>query len=156
MAEPDLIDPVVEARARAQLALRNDSWSSLKLAIGATLTATGVTVAACGLLVTVKSLEGWQVKWLVMAAFFGSAALSYLVLESRRIYEKAMALEDLFRTVRQYEILLRAEYAKVSVLDEQMRTLSNENSYLRTVSLPLRVLPQDNSGAKTNDTNQGS
>ena len=137
MAEADLIDPLTMARARAQLALRADAWPSFKVATSATLAVTGATVAVVGVSVAAKLLQSWMLPWLLGSAAFGSFLLTYSVLEARRIYERAVALTDLFNTVKQYEVLILDARSERNQYREQVSSLTLENNVLKNAILQL-------------------
>ena len=53
-----------------------------------------------------KVLEGWTIPWLLGSAALGSLAVVFVALEARRIYERAAALEALYRAMNQNESLI--------------------------------------------------
>ena len=137
MAEPELIDPLTMARARAQLALQSDAWPSFKVAMWALLTVTGATGAVVGVSVTAKVLQGWMLPWLLGSAAVGSFLLTYAALEARRIYERAVALTDLFNTVKQYEILILDARSERNQYRDQANGLILENTVLKNAVLQV-------------------
>lgn len=127
-------DPLTDARARADLALRADAWPSLKATAWTFVFATGAIAAFGVALVNQRLITKSQFGWLIVGAAFLTGPVVYAAHELRRLYERSLALYELANAMKQYEILLRDARAERDQLQQRNVELMHQYAALQVVS----------------------